>query len=114
MALREGLMYCLTKTDRHAIIADGVARYILPVEAERLQGLPDDYTKVPYRGLPAEKCPGALRYEVVGNAMPIPVMRWVGERIAFVDSAHAASTNGSTSSCPRSRPIFGGRCAPNW
>ncbi len=37
VAIREGLMYCLTKSDRHAVIADGVARYILPMEAERLQ-----------------------------------------------------------------------------
>jgi DNA (cytosine-5)-methyltransferase 1 len=86
IAVREELMYCVTRSQHHAVIAEGVARYILPVEAERLQGLPDDFTKVPYRGLPAEKCPDALRYEVVGNAMPIPVMRWVGERIAFVDS----------------------------
>ena len=82
-ALREGLMYCLTVSDKHAVIADGVARYILPVEAERLQGLPDDYTKVPYRGKPAAD---QLRYEAVGNAIAVPILRWLGERLAFVDS----------------------------
>ena len=86
VAVREGPMYCVTRSQHHAVIAEGVARYILPVEAERLQGLPDDYTRVPYRGQPAERCPDALRYEVVGNAMPIPVMRRIGERLAFVDS----------------------------
>ena len=86
IAVREELMYCVTKSQHHAVIADGVARYILPVEAERLQGLPDDYTRVPYRGHPAQQCPDSLRYEVVGNAMPVPVMNWLGERIAFVDS----------------------------
>jgi DNA (cytosine-5)-methyltransferase 1 len=86
IAVREGLMYCVTKSHRHAVIADGVARYVLPVEAERLQGLPDNYTKVPYRGQPAQQCPDALRYEAVGNSMPVPVMRWVGERMKFVDS----------------------------
>jgi DNA (cytosine-5)-methyltransferase 1 len=84
--VREELMYCVTKSHRHAVIADGVARYILPVEAERLQGLPDNYTRVPYRGQPAHQCPDALRYEAVGNAMPVPVMNRLGERIAFVDS----------------------------
>jgi hypothetical protein len=79
-------MYCLTRTDRHAVIADGIVRRILPIEAERLQGLPDDYTQVPYRDQPAQQCPDSLRYEAVGNAMPIPVMNWLGERIAFVDS----------------------------
>lgn len=79
-------MYCLTVSDKHAVIADGTARYILPVEAERLQGLPDDYTKVPYREKPAERCPDQLRYEAVGNAVPVPILRWLGERLAFVDS----------------------------
>jgi DNA (cytosine-5)-methyltransferase 1 len=86
IAVREELMYCVTRSQHHAVITNGTARYILPVEAERLQGLPDDYTRVPYRGQPAERCPDALRYEVVGNAMPIPVMRRIGERLAFVDS----------------------------
>jgi hypothetical protein len=79
-------MYCVTKSHRHAVIADGVARYVLPVEAERLQGLPDNYTKVPYRGQPARQCPDALRYEAIGNAMAVPVMNWLGARIALVDS----------------------------
>ena len=83
---RGGKMYCLTGMGRHATIANGVARYILPVEAERLQGLPDGYTKVPYRGMPAKECPDDLRHEAVGNAMCVPVMRWVGERITFLDS----------------------------
>jgi DNA (cytosine-5)-methyltransferase 1 len=83
---RDGKMYCLTGMGRHATIANGVARYILPVEAERLQGLPHDYTKVPYRGMPAEECPDDPRHEAVGNAMCVPVVRWVGERIAFLDS----------------------------
>lgn len=83
IALREGLMYCLTVSDKHAVIADGVARYILPVEAERLQGLPDNYTNVAYRGMPAAD---QLRYEAVGNAIPVPILRQIGKRIAFVDS----------------------------
>ncbi len=84
--VREELMYCVTKGQHHAVIANGVARHILPVEAERLQGLPDHYTRVPYRGQPAQQCPDSVRYEAVGNAMPIPLMRRLGERIAFVDS----------------------------
>ena len=83
---REGPSYCLTASARHAVLANGVARYILPVEAERLQGLPDDYTKVPYRGRSAEQCPDQLRYEAVGNAMPVPILQWLGKRMAFVDS----------------------------
>jgi DNA (cytosine-5)-methyltransferase 1 len=83
---RAGAAYTLTATDRQAVVSDGVARYLVPVEAERLQGFPDHYTKIPFAGIPAGQCPDALRYEAVGNAMCVPVMRWLGERIAQVDS----------------------------
>jgi DNA (cytosine-5)-methyltransferase 1 len=56
-------------------------RRLTPVECERLQGFPDDYTKIPYRGKPAEKCPDGPRYKACGNSMAVPVMRWIGERI---------------------------------
>jgi len=56
-------------------------RKLTPRECERLQGFPDDYTKIPYRGKPAEKCPDGPRYKACGNSMAVPVMRWIGERI---------------------------------
>lgn len=56
----------------------GVARKFTPVEQERLQGFPDDYTLVTYRGKPAADGP---RYKALGNSMAVPVMRWIGERI---------------------------------
>ncbi len=58
-------------------------RRLTPRECERLQGLPDDYTLIPYRGKPAADGP---RYRSIGNAMAVPVMRWIGERIQLVDS----------------------------
>ena len=71
----------------HAAIAEGLAvRRLTPREWERLQGLPDDYTRIPWRGRPAEQCPDGPRYNVIGNAMPVPVMRWIGERIQMADS----------------------------
>jgi DNA (cytosine-5)-methyltransferase 1 len=54
-------------------------RRITPRECERLMGLPDDYTLVPYRGKPAADGP---RYAAIGNSMAVPVMQWIGERIA--------------------------------
>lgn len=51
------------------------------MEGERLQGLPDDWTLVPYRGKPADECPDGPRYKAIGNSMAVPVMRWIGERI---------------------------------
>ncbi|MBV7389008.1 DNA cytosine methyltransferase [Pasteurellaceae bacterium TAE3-ERU1] len=58
-----------------------VVRKLTPVECERLQGFPDDWTKVPYRNKPAENCPDSPRYKAIGNSMAVPVMRWIGNRV---------------------------------
>ena len=61
-------------------------RRLMPVECERLQGFPDGWTQIPWRGRPAEECPDGPRYKAIGNSMAVPVMRWLGERIAMADS----------------------------
>ena len=53
-------------------------RRITPLEAERLFGLPDQYTSVPYRGKPMSD---SGRYKVLGNSIAINCLRWIGERI---------------------------------
>jgi DNA (cytosine-5)-methyltransferase 1 len=58
-------------------------RRLTPRECERLQGFPDDYTLVEYRGKLASDGP---RYRALGNSMAVPVMRWIGQRIAAVDA----------------------------
>jgi DNA (cytosine-5)-methyltransferase 1 len=58
-------------------------RRLTPRECERLQGFPDDYTLVEYRSKLAADGP---RYRALGNSMAVPVMRWLGERIAAVDA----------------------------
>ncbi|MGA8940320.1 MAG: DNA (cytosine-5-)-methyltransferase [Acidobacteriaceae bacterium] len=58
-------------------------RRLTPRECERLQGFPDDYTLVEYRGRLASDGP---RYRALGNSMAVPVMRWIGERISAVDA----------------------------
>ncbi len=55
-------------------------------ECERLQGFPDDYTAIPWNGKPADECPSGHRYKALGNSMAVNVMRWIGMRIALVDS----------------------------
>ncbi len=60
-------------------------RRLTPVECERLQGFPDDYTRIPWKRKPAEECPDGPRYKALGNSMAVPVMRWIGERIAKVE-----------------------------
>ena len=59
-------------------------RRLTPVECERLQGFPDNYTQIPYSGKPKEECPITKRYEAVGRAMSINVMEWLGTRIQKV------------------------------
>jgi DNA (cytosine-5)-methyltransferase 1 len=58
-------------------------RRLTPRECERLQGFPDDYTLIPYRGKPA---PDGPRYRAIGNSMAVPVMRWIGRRIQMVEA----------------------------
>ena len=65
---------------------DMSVRRLTPRECERLQGFPDDWTKVPYRGKPAEECPDTPRYRAIGNSMAVPVMRWIGMRIQEAES----------------------------
>lgn len=60
-------------------------RRLTPREGERLQGFPDDYTRIPWRKKPADECPDGPRYKALGNSMAVPVMRWIGERIQMVE-----------------------------
>jgi DNA (cytosine-5)-methyltransferase 1 len=59
-------------------------RRLTPVECERLQGFPDNYTNIPWRG--KDGAPDGPRYKALGNSMAVPVMAWIGERIALVDA----------------------------
>ncbi|ELW4723643.1 Dam family site-specific DNA-(adenine-N6)-methyltransferase [Salmonella enterica] len=64
-------------------VMHGVAvRRLTPIECERLQGFPDNHTLIGWRGKDAPECPDGPRYKAIGNSMAVPVMRWIGERIA--------------------------------
>jgi len=56
-------------------------RRLTPRCCERLQGLPDDWTLIPWRGKPAADCPDGPRYKGIGNGQTVNVMRWLAERI---------------------------------
>lgn len=58
-------------------------RRLTPVECERLQGFPDNYTNIPWRGKP--ESPDSLRYKAMGNSMAVPCMKWIGKRIEMVE-----------------------------
>lgn len=59
-------------------------RKLTPRECERLQGFPDDFTAIQWRGRVA---PDGPRYKAIGNSMAVNVMRWIGTRIALVERA---------------------------
>lgn len=61
-------------------------RRLTPIECERLQGFPANYTQIPWRNKEAKDCPLGHRYKALGNSMAVPVMRWLGERIGEVDT----------------------------
>ncbi|VFR27629.1 Cytosine-specific DNA methyltransferase [plant metagenome] len=66
-------------------------RRLMPVECERLQGLPDGWTLVPYRGNPAADAP---RYKAIGNSMAVPCMTWLGARLLqALDNAGAVAAH---------------------
>jgi DNA (cytosine-5)-methyltransferase 1 len=63
-----------------AIYATTMAvRRLTPVECERLQGFPDDYTNIPWRKKP--ESPDGPRYKALGNSWAVPVVAWIGKRI---------------------------------
>ena len=61
-------------------------RRLTPRECERLQGFPDDWTMIPYRGKSPEDCPDGPRYKALGNSMACNCMAWIGERIAAYEN----------------------------
>lgn len=66
MVLHDGLMWTV--------------RRLMPVECERLQGFPDGWTDIPWRG--KDHAPDGPRYKAIGNSMCTQVMEWIGKRIA--------------------------------
>ncbi len=80
-----------TSTAERPVVAQSAyqVRRLTPRECERLQGFPDDWTLIPWKGKPAVDCPDGPRYKALGNSMAVPVMRWIGRRI----DAHVKGTS---------------------
>jgi DNA (cytosine-5)-methyltransferase 1 len=64
-----------TNTSGPKLLDNMAVRRLTPIECERLQGFPDDYTNI------KAKCPDGPRYKAMGNSMAVPVMKWIGQRI---------------------------------
>ena len=79
--------------DPQIVASASEARRLTCVEYERLQGFPDNFTQIPYRYKPAEKCPDGPRYKALGNSMAVPCMSWIGERIQQVEAIDGSENN---------------------
>ena len=66
------------------LMQDATVRRLMPLECERLQGFPDDWTRIAWRGKQPEDCPDGPRYKALGNSMAVPCMRYLADRIDFV------------------------------
>jgi len=86
----------------YGLTTDMKIRRLMPVECERLQGFPDGWTQIPYRGKPADQCPDGARYKALGNSMAVPCMRFIGQRLwkqlttLSATGSIATSTTGDT------------------
>jgi DNA (cytosine-5)-methyltransferase 1 len=68
-----------------AVAARSTVRRLLPIECERLMGFPDNWTRIPWKGLKEEDCPDSPRYKACGNSMCVNVMQYLGEQIQKVE-----------------------------
>lgn len=85
-----------TQTDGQMVHAGMAVRRLTPRECERLQGFPDNYTAIPWRKKTAADCPDGPRYKALGNSWAVPVVRWIGQRIADATNPQSPPTVGAT------------------
>lgn len=98
---------CLTVADRHGVAMSMSVRRLTPIECERLQGFPDNHTLINWRGRDADECPDGPRYKAIGNSMAVPVMRWIGERIAAaLPAAKLSGDYGGSKTPPDQRDLW--------
>jgi len=73
-----GVFQTLTRRTHASVNVNMAVRRLTPVECERLQGFPDNYTDIKPRD---KATPDGPRYKALGNSMAVPVMAWIGKRI---------------------------------
>ena len=81
--IEEEVAFTLAATQDMTLVDGYIVRRLTPLECERLQGFPDGWTDIPFKG--REHASDTARYKALGNSMAVPVMRWIGERIGMVD-----------------------------
>lgn len=79
-----GALDTMTDPNSHIVQTQWAVRRLTPLECERLQGAPDGWTNISYRG--RNTIADGPRYKMIGNSWAVPVVRWIGNRIAQVDA----------------------------
>ena len=79
----EEVQFTLNTLDVHGVAQSVAVRRLTPIECERLQGFPDNYTDIKPKG---KATPDGPRYKALGNSMAVPVMAWIGKRIQEVEN----------------------------
>ena len=64
------------KGNFNAVISNHTIRRLTPIETERLQGLPDNWTLIDHKS-----CTDSARYKALGNGMSQPVPDWLLRRL---------------------------------
>lgn len=77
-----GAIDTMTDPNRPVIQTHWAVRRLTPKECERLQGAPDDWTNIAYRG--RNTIADGPRYKMIGNSWAVPCVRYIGERIEAV------------------------------
>lgn len=65
-------MFTLDRVSGHGVATEATVRRLTPMECERLQGFPDNWT--------ADQA-DSNRYKQLGNAVAVPVVSWIIERL---------------------------------
>lgn len=72
----------------HLTATQAGVRRLTPVECERLQGFPDGWTDIQWKGKPAAD---SRRYAALGDAVTVNVGEWLGVRLMSAVRAKAAA-----------------------
>ena len=84
--LRDAAM-ALTCHQTPAMTDGYTVRRLSVTECHRLQGFPDGWCNVPWRG--KAHAPDGPQYKALGNSKAVNVVRWVGQRIQMVEDVIA-------------------------
>lgn len=68
-------------SSRSYVAQPWAVRRLTPTECARLQGFPDDHTRIEWRGKPVDQCPDGPQYKAYGNSMAVPVVRYILDRM---------------------------------